>query len=172
MINHVKIAENIKALAAERGVLKAAEVLLKKYKLLPENVELALKPNDAHKQLVVTTEGDFGKDLKQIVRIPENLFDFPMDMVVNMLAHEMQHISQKTGDELVLDKNEREFQAYYEGVFPKLFAHLPPSPNWLKKQLANQALRYYNQMGDGSILQEKYAEKKDQLQQLLDSYLV
>lgn len=163
MINHIKIAEKIKAMAKERGVLKAAEVLLKKYELFPENVELAIKPNDAHKQLVVTTEGDFGKDLKQIVRIPENIFDFPMEMVVNMLAHEMLHISQKTSDEQVLDKNEREFQAYYEGVFPDLFAHLPPSPDWLKKQLARQAIRYFDQMGEGTEMQSKYENEKTKL---------
>jgi hypothetical protein len=160
MVNHIKIASQVKKIADKKGTLKATESLLKKYNILPENVEIALKPNDAQKALVVTTEGDFGKDLKQIVRVPENIFEFPMEMIVNMLAHEMLHIRQKTGDELVTDKNEREFQAYFEGVFPKVFTDLPASPNWLKKQLANQAIRYYAQMGEGSTLQNKYAEDK------------
>ncbi len=164
MKNHLKIASQTHKIAEKKGVLKAAESLLKKYDLLPENVELALKPTDELKQLVVTTEGDFGENLKQIVRVPQNLFEFPMEMVVNMLAHEMLHIQQKTGNELVMDKNEREFQAYYEGVFPEKFINLPTSPNWLKKQLANQALRYFANMGENSELQIKYAENKINLE--------
>lgn len=167
MINHQKIATKVLAVSEKKGVLDAVELLLKKYKILPENLELAIKPTDAKNQLVVTTEGDFGKNLKQIVRVPENLFEFPMGMVVNMLAHEMLHIHQKTSDELVLDKNEREFQAYYEGVFPEFFTDLPSCPNWLKKQLANQALRYYGQMGEGSVLQNKYELKKENLVKFL-----
>lgn len=168
MKNHSKIAIQIKKISDKKGVLLATEAMLKKYNLFPHNLELALKPNDAAKQLVVTTEGDFGKDLKQIVRIPENIYDFPMEMVVNMLAHEMLHIRQKTGDEIVSDKNEREFQAYFEGVFPNHFVDLPESPNWLKKQLATQAIRYFNQMGEGSALQIKYEGQKLQL----DDYLM
>jgi hypothetical protein len=171
MANHLKIANQVQKIALNKGVLIAAELLLKKYDILPKNVELALKPNDANKALVVTTEGDFGKDLKQIVRVPENLFDFPMEMVVNMLAHEMLHIGQKTDDELVTDKNEREFQAYYEGVFPEKFIDLPLSPNWLKKQLANQAIRYFTQMGEGSELQLKYSESKLKLDVFLLSII-
>lgn len=167
MLNHIKIACQTHKIAKKNGVLKAAESLLKKYDLLPNNVELALKPTDALKQLVVTTEGDFGENLIQIVRVPENIFEFPMEMVVNMLAHEMLHIHQKTGSELVIDKNEREFQAYYEGVFPAKFINLPTSPNWLKKQLANQALRYFTNMGEGSELQIKYAESKMNLDDFL-----
>jgi hypothetical protein len=43
---------------------------------------------------------------------------------------------------------------------------LPPSPNWLKKQLATQAIRYYNQMGPGE-LQTKYVTKKQNLDDFL-----
>ncbi len=168
MKNHNKIAIQIKKIADKKGILLAAKALLKKYNIFPSNLELALKPIDAAKQLVVTTEGDFGKDLKQIVRIPENLFEFPMEMVVNMLAHEMLHIHQKTGDEIINDKNEREFQAYFEGVFPNHFIDLPENPNWLKKQLATQAIRYFNQMGEGSVLQIKYGYQKLKL----DAYLI
>ncbi len=163
MKNHTKIATQVKKISDTKGVLPAVAAMLKKYGILPQNVEFALKPNDAAKNLVVTTEGDFGKDLPQIVRVPENLFEFPMEMVVNMMAHEMLHISQKTGNELVMDKNEREFQAYYEGVFPENFTELPPCPNWLKKQLATQAIRYFNQMEAGSVLQNTYSDKKQSL---------
>jgi hypothetical protein len=169
MRNHIKIAAQVKKIVDTKGVLSATETMLKKYKIFPKNLELAIKPTDAVKQLVVTTEGDFGRDLQQIVRVPENLFDFPMEMVVNMLAHEMLHINQKTGDEPVTDKNEREFQAYYEGVFPEFFTDLPTSPNWLKKQLAKQAIRYFTQMGDGSELQAKYLEKKQKLEDFLET---
>ncbi len=167
MKNHLKIAKQVLKISDTKGVLPAVESMLKKYEILPPNVEFALKANDIAKNLVVTTEGDFGLNLKQIVRVPENLFEFPMEMVVNMLAHEMVHIHQKTGVEIVIDKNEREFQAYFEGVFPEKFTELPASPNWLKKQLATQAIRYFNQMGVGSVLQNTYLEKKE----LLDVFL-
>lgn len=168
MRNHIKIASQIKKIADTKGVLVATESILKKYKILPKNVEISLKPTDAARQLVVTTEGDLGKDLVQIVRVPENLFEFPMEMVVHMLAHEIYHINQKTGNEPVTNKNEREFQAYFEGVFPEYFIDLPISPNWLKKQFANQAIRYFTQMGECSELQTKYSEKKQKLDEFLD----
>jgi hypothetical protein len=167
--NHLKIADQTIKLAAKKGVIPAVESILKKYKILAANVELALKPNDAKNQLVLTTEGEFGQNLTQIVRVPENIFEFPMEMVVNLLAHEMIHINQKTGEGPVLDKNEREFQAYYEGVFPEIFLELPPCPDWLKKQLANQAIRYFNQMVDGTELKAKYFEKKTNLEAYLAS---
>ena len=168
MKNHIKIATQVKKINVEKGVLPAVETILKKYKILPKNIELTIKPNDAPNNLVLITEGEFGKNLVQKVKVPENIFTFPMDMVVNLLAHEMIHIRQKTGSEPVLDKNEREFQAYFEGVFPEIFVELPASPNWLKKQLATQAIRYFMQMGPGE-LQTKYTEKKEKLDEFLAS---
>jgi hypothetical protein len=38
-----------------------------------------------------------------------------------MVAHEMLHVRQKDPNSLVEDKNEREFQAYYEMLFIKFF---------------------------------------------------
>jgi hypothetical protein len=53
------------------------------------------------------------------VKIPRNLFDFDIKLVLNMVAHEMLHVRQKDPNSLVEDKNEREFQAYYEMLFIK-----------------------------------------------------
>jgi hypothetical protein len=166
--NHLKIAAQIQKVNIKKGVIPAVETILKKYNMMPANINLAIKPNDAPNQLVLITEGEFGKDSLQTVKVPENIFQFPMDMVINLLAHEMVHISQKSGDVNVDDKNEREFQAYYEGVFPEIYTELPPSPDWLKKQLAAQAIRYFTQMGAGE-LQIKYAEKKQNIDNFLAS---
>lgn len=97
--NHLNIATKVKEIIDNQGVLPAVEVLLEKYEILLPNVHFALKPTEAANNLVVTTEGDFGPNQKQTIRVPENLFDFPMEMVVNMLAHEIYHVQQKTNHE-------------------------------------------------------------------------
>jgi hypothetical protein len=153
--------------AIETSVLEACTALLKANNLPVEKIILGIKPNDAPKQLVVVTEGEFGPDKPQTIKIPENIFDFPPEMVLNMLAHEFHHVEQKTALEPIMDKNEREFQAYYEGVFPSRTPQLPPCPIWLKKQLVAQALRYYGMMEAGGPLQAKYLTQKYLLEEWL-----
>jgi hypothetical protein len=41
----------------------------------------------------MTTKGTSGQ--KQIIRIPENTFEFPIVLMLNLIAHEMIHVSQK-----------------------------------------------------------------------------
>jgi hypothetical protein len=153
--------------ASQSSVLEACTALLKDNGLPVEKVSLELKPNDAPKNLVVVTEGEFGPDKPQTIKVPDNIFDFPPEMVLNMLAHEFHHVDQKTALEPVMDKNEREFQAYFEGVFPTRTPQLPQSPNWLKKQLVAQALRYFGMMEDGGPLQAKYLTQKYLLEEWL-----
>lgn len=57
--------------------------------------------------------------------IPRNLFDFDLNLVLNMVAHEMLHVKQKAPGQVIEDKNEREFQAYYEMLFHKVFPQIP-----------------------------------------------
>ena len=65
--------------------------------------------------VLFTTEGDFGK--LQIIRIPENAFQFPLTLLLCLLDHEMVHVCQKRCEPFVLDKNEREGKAYDEMLF-------------------------------------------------------
>ena len=59
------------------------------------------------------------------------------------------------------DKNEREFQAYYEMLFHKVFPQIPElSPFILNNLEEKYVLEYYRRMGEGSELQQKYAEQK------------
>ncbi len=169
MSNHAQFFEQSKTKAQAKGMAAAVIDILNYYQINSELIAIGPKGLDDPKRLVLTTEGDFGKAKPQIIRVPENLFEFPMEMVVNMLAHETYHVAQKTADNPLLDKNEREFQAYYEGVFPEKFAHLPPCPLWLKKQLAQQALRYFAMMQPYSVMYFNYLSQKYRLEEFLES---
>ena len=111
--------------------------------------------------VLFTTEGDFGK--QQVIRIPENAFQFPLPLMLCLLAHEMVHVRQKTREPFVLDKNEREWQAYYEMLFRKVFPSIPEITTFHKKAFAHKAIEYYNRMGENSELQKKYAEQKKEV---------
>ena len=117
--------------------------------------------------IVLTTEGDFGG--QQIIRIPENSFQFPLPLMISLMAHEMVHVRQKTRLPYVMDKNEREWQAYYEMLFRKIFPNIPEISNFHKKAFANKAFDYYNRMGEASELQAKYAEQKKEVEELIVS---
>lgn len=117
--------------------------------------------------IFMTTEGKFGKP--QVIRIPENTFEFEFKLMLNLIAHEMIHVAQKAPETLVRDKNEREWQAYYEMLFHKVYPQIPsPADN---KQLffAGKAQEYYKRMGEGSALQEKYAEQKKEVEDFVAS---
>jgi hypothetical protein len=103
------------------------------------------------------------------VKIPRNLFDFNLDLVLNMVTHEMLHVRQKDPNSLVEDKNEREFQAYYEMLFHKIFPQIPELSPFYIKQFGGKALEYYKRMGEGSELQTKYAEQKKEVEDLIAS---
>lgn len=116
--------------------------------------------------IVLTTEGNFGE--QQIIRIPENSFQFPLPLMICLIAHEMVHVRQKTRQPFVMDKNEREWQAYYEMLFRKLFPNIPEVSNHYKKGFAQKAFDYYNRMGEGSELQLKYYHQKKEVEELIN----
>lgn len=117
--------------------------------------------------ILMTTEGTFGEP--QIIRIPENTFEFPFEMILNLIAHEMVHVIQKSKEHAVSDKNEREWQAYYEMLFHRIFPLVPECSNFHKKFFAAKAIEYYNRMGVGSELQQKYAQQKLEVENLVAS---
>jgi hypothetical protein len=126
-----------------------------------------LREKAAPKFILMTTEGEFGKP--QIIRIPENTFEFEFRLMLNLITHEMIHVSQKSRGNFVLDKNEREWQAYYEMLFHKTYPQIPSPANQQQLFFATKALDYYKRMGKGSELQEKYALQKKEVEDFVAS---
>ena len=116
--------------------------------------------------ILFTAEGEIGDS--QIIRIPENAFEFPFELVINLLAHEMVHVIQKSAEYKIQDRNEREWQAYYEMLFHTNFPLIPEASDFHKKHFATKGLEYYNRMGEESDLQLKYAIQKREVEKLLN----
>jgi hypothetical protein len=81
---------------------------------------------------------------------------------MNVIAHEMVHVSQRAAKDFVEDKNEREWQAYYEMLFHKRFPQLPELSDFHKKFFADQ-LSYITEEWEGSRLQRNMPMKKQKL---------
>ncbi len=157
---------HVRAYREHGQILDAAEYLVNNFGLNHDNFAgFAFRDELAKNSILLTAEGVLGK--RQTVKIPRNLFDFDLNLVLNLLAHEMLHVKQKAPDSLVEDKNEREWQAYYEMLFHKNFPNIPDAPDFNRKQFAEKALEYYRRMGEGSELQTKYAEEKVEVENLL-----
>lgn len=147
---------------------QAGEFLIKEFGLEQPNFK-GFEYREAAKPdfILMTTEGIFGEP--QIIRLPENAFEFPFALIVNLIAHEMVHVIQKSKENQVLDKNEREWQAYYEMLFHNIFPRIPECSDFHKKFFAAKAFEYYNRMGENSELQQKYAKQKLELENLVAS---
>lgn len=146
--------------------VEAAEFLIKNYELEHHNFKgFELREKAEPSFILFTTEGVFGKP--QIIRIPENTFEFPLILNINLLAHEMVHVKQKDKESIVQDKNEREWQAYYENLFHKEFPLVPELTNYHKKFFAKKAFEYYDRMGENSELQLKYKEQRSEMEELI-----
>lgn len=167
-MNLEQVNLHINAYKESNQVLDAAKYLIRNFDLDHENF-LGFDFRDELKSdgLLLTAEGDLGGP--QMVKIPKNLFDFDIKLVLNMVAHEMLHVRQKDPNSLVEDKNEREFQAYYEMLFHKIFPQVPELSPFYIKQFGEKALEYYRRMGEGSELQTKYAEQKKEVEDLIAS---
>lgn len=148
--------------------IQAGEFLIKEYGLEQPNFK-GFEYREAAKPdfVLMTTEGEIGQS--QIIRIPENVFEFPFEMVINLIAHEMVHVIQKSKEHMIMDKNEREWQAYCEMLFHKVFPRIPECSDFHKKFFAEKALEYYKRMGEGSELQQKYAQQKLEVENLVAS---
>jgi hypothetical protein len=129
-------------------ILDAAKYLIRNFDLEHENFAgFGFREELKNDGLLLTAEGEIGE--KQIVKIPRNLFDFDIKLVLNMVAHEMLHVRQKDPNSLVEDKNEREFQAYYEMLFHKVFPQIPElSP--LYQTIWRKSFRILQKNGEGS----------------------
>ncbi len=146
--------------------IDAAMFLLNEFEIMDDNfegIELreAAKPNF----ILFTAEGEIGN--KQIIRIPENAFEFPLELVVNLLAHEMLHVIQKSPENAIQVREEREWQAYYEMCFHKIFPKVPQLSNFHQKFFAEKALEYYNRMPKDGELQKKYETQKSEIEHFI-----
>lgn len=120
-MNLENITNELNVYKENNQIFEAAHFLIESFGLESDNFAgFGFRPELEVNKMLLTTEGELGE--KQKVMIPQNLFDF--DLVVNMVVHEMLHVRQKSPEILVEDKNEREFQAYYEMLFHKVFPNV------------------------------------------------
>jgi hypothetical protein len=167
-MNLEQVNFHISAYKESDQILDAAKYLIRNFDLEHENFAgFDFRDELNNDGLLLTAEGELGEP--QTVKIPRNLFDFNLDLVLNMVAHEMLHVRQKDPNSLVEDKNEREFQAYYEMLFHEIFPQVPVLSAFYIKQFGGKALEYYKRMGEGSELQQKYAEQKKEVEDLIAS---
>lgn len=160
------ITDHLEAYKQHGQIMDAANFVISSFGLEHENFAgFGFRPELEPNKLLLTAEGEIGE--MQTVMIPKNLFDFDLNLVVNMLAHEMLHVRQKAPENLVEDKNEREFQAYYEMLFHKVFPEVPEVSDFYKKFFGEKALEYYRRMGENSELQQKYKDQRFEIQALI-----
>lgn len=167
-MNLEQVNFHIEAYKESDQILDAAHYLIRNFNLDHENFAgFDFRDEIDEKGVLLTAEGELGEP--QTVKIPRNLFDFNLDLVLNVVAHEMLHVRQKSPNSLVEDKNEREFQAYYEMLFHKVFPNIPDVSDFHKKFFGEKALEYYKRMGENSELQQKYSEQKKEVEDLIGS---
>ena len=162
---------HIDAYKENNQIIEGVEYLMRSYGIDSDQLKgFDFRNDDNPKLIVITTEGEFG-DLQKI-NLPKNILDISLELTLNLLAHEMLHVRQKTTIPFVEDKNEREWQAYYEMLFHKVFPLIPDAPDFNRKGFAENALEYYKRMGEGSELQKKYAVKKIEVDHILKEILI
>ena len=82
----------------------AAQFLIEEYGLKHPNFKgFELREKAKPNFILMTTEGPLSGP--QIIRIPENTFEFHLPLMLNLLLHEMIHVSQKTAQNCIADKN-------------------------------------------------------------------
>lgn len=149
--------------------IQAAEFLIEEYGIKHPNLKgFELREKAKPSYILMTAEGTFGE--KQIIRIPENTFEFELVLILNLIAHEMIHVEQKSHLNKFPDRNEREWQAYYEMLFHKTYPQVPNVSIFHQKFFANKAFDYYNRMEKDGKLQQKYANQKAEIETLLKSF--
>ena len=165
-MNLENITNHLEAYKTHDQIFDAANFVISSFGLEHENFAgFGFRPELEPNKMLLTAEGALGE--RQMVMIPKNIFDFDLNLVVNMLAHEMLHVRQKAPENLVEDKNEREFQEYYEMLFHKVFPQVPEVSDFHKKFFGEKALEYYRRMGENSELQVKYAKEKIEVGDLI-----
>ena len=166
MIPFEDIERTIKVFHKHSLTEEAALWLLKIYKIEDPNFAgFEFREPAKPEFILMTTEGVIGKP--QIIRIPENTFEFPLVLMLNLLAHEMMHVKQKAADIALQDRNEREWQAYYEILFHEEFPLVPDASIFHQKYFAEKAMIYYNRSENEIPLRPKYEAQKEAIETLI-----
>ena len=109
-MNYEKLQFNLNAYKETGEILDCAKFLIHQFDLDDDNFAgFGFRDELENNSILLTANGELGE--LQSVMIPRNLFDFDLTLVLNMLAHEMLHVRQKSLRMMILDKNEREWQA-------------------------------------------------------------
>lgn len=117
------------------------------------------------KGFLLTAEGEEKTGIT--IRVPRNILDFDLVLLSNVLMHEMVHVFQRSGENQIELREEREWQAYTEMIFHKQFPNVPPLTDFYIKQFGEKALTYYNRMPDN--MKTKYANGKMDLEKILQT---
>lgn len=166
MIPFKDIERTIKVFHKHNLTEEAALWLLEVYEINhPNFAGFEFREPAEPKMILMTTEGIMGKP--QIIRIPENTFEFPLDLMLNLLAHEMMHVKQKSAEIALQDRNEREWQAYYEMLFHEEFPLVPSASVFHQKYFARKAMDYYNRSENEIPLRSKYEDQKKTIENLM-----
>ena len=169
-MNYEKLQFNLNAYTETGEILDGAKFLIHQFDLDDDNFAgFGFREELETNSILLTANGELGE--LQHVMIPRNLFDFDLTLVLNMLAHEMLHVRQKSPRMMIMDKNEREWQAYYEMLFHTNFPQIPELSDYYKKFFGEKGLIYYSRMGEGSELQLKYLEQKEEVEKLLEDLI-
>lgn len=169
-MNFKQINLHLNTYKEHNQIIDAAKFIISSFDLEHDNFAgFGFREELSPTSMLLTAEGELGKPQK--VMIPRNLFDFDLNLVLNMIAHEMLHVRQKAPGNVIEDKNEREFQAYYEMLFHTVFPQIPDVSDFHKKFFGNKALEYYRRMDKSPELQKKYAEHKKEIEHLINSLL-
>lgn len=169
-MNYEKLQLNLNAYKETGEILDGAKFLIHQFDLDDDNFAgFGFRDELEKNSILLTANGELGE--LQHVMIPKNLFDFDLTLVLNMLAHEMLHVRQKSPRMMIIDKNEREWQAYYEMLFHTNFPQIPTLSDYYIKLFGEKALIYYSRMGEGSELQLKYLEQKLEVEKLLEGLI-
>lgn len=153
------VFDHISVFKTKNQIIDGVQFLIHSFGLENDNLtEFAFRDDEKPNYIVLTTEGEIGEP--QLLRFPRNILNFDLSLILVLIAHEMLHVRQKTQHPFVTDKNEREWQAYCEMLFHTHFPQIPDAPDFNQKQFCEKALEYYKRMGEGSELQQKYADEK------------
>lgn len=168
-MNLENIKNHLEAYKTHNQIFDAAKFVISSFGLEHDNFAgFGFRPEFEPNKMLLTAEGELGE--MQMVMIPKNIFDFDFALVVNMLAHEMYHVRQKAPETLIEDKNEREFQAYSEMLFHRVFPNVPEVSDFHKNFFGEKALEYYRRMGENSELQQKYAAQKLEVENFIKPF--
>lgn len=142
---------------------EAALFLIDEFELNQSNFAgIVLREPAKPDYILFTAEGEIGDPI--YIRIPENTFEYKFELIINLLAHEMMHVIQKSKLYSIQAREEREWQAYYEMCFHKIFPKVPNASTFHRIFFAKKALEYYNRMEKDGELQKKYAIQKSEIE--------